>query len=77
MWNRGAPVGIGEDQRAFGQHHAVLWSLIASAEAHGIDPQRYLRSVLAKIGQTPISELEQFLPDRWKTEDAAEAHCVP
>jgi hypothetical protein len=61
---------------AFGQHHAVLWSLIASAEAHGIDPQRYLRSVLAKIGQTPISELEQFLPDRWKAEDAKEARAV-
>lgn len=57
---------------AFGQHHAVLWSLIASAEAHGIDPQRYLRSVLAKIGQTPLSELEQFLPDRWKADLAAE-----
>ncbi|HWA49607.1 MAG TPA: IS66 family transposase [Dongiaceae bacterium] len=55
---------------AFGQHHAVLWSLIASAEAHGIDPQAYLRSVLAKIAQTPISELEQFLPEVWKGEDA-------
>jgi hypothetical protein len=58
---------------AFGQHHAVLWSLIASAERHGIDPQRYLRSVLAKIGQTQISELGQFLPEVWKAEDAAEA----
>jgi hypothetical protein len=29
--------------------------------------------VLAKIGQTPISELEQFLPEVWKREDAAEA----
>jgi transposase len=57
---------------AFGQHHAVLWSLIASAEAQGIDPQAYLRSVLAKIGQTPMGELEQFLPVRWKAEDAAE-----
>jgi len=56
---------------AFGQHHAVLWSLIASAEAHGIDPQRYLRSVLAKIGQTPMGELEQFLPDVWKADDQA------
>lgn len=56
---------------AFGQHHAVLWSLIASAEAHGIDPQRYLTSVLAKIGQTPLSELEQFLPEVWKREDQA------
>lgn len=58
---------------AFGRHHAVLWSLIASAEAHGIDPQAYLRSVLAKIGQTPGSELEQFLPEVWKREDAQQA----
>lgn len=56
---------------AFGRHHAVLWTLIASAERHGIDPQRYLRSVLAKIGQTPMSELEQFLPEVWKREDQA------
>jgi transposase len=58
---------------AFGQHHAVLWSLIASAEAHGIDPQAYLRSVLAKIAQTPMGELGQFLPEAWKRESAAEA----
>jgi hypothetical protein len=57
---------------AFGQHHAVLWSLIASAEAHGIDPQAYLRSVLAKIGQTPLSELGQFLPEVWKREAGSE-----
>lgn len=56
----------------FAQHHAVLLTLIASAEAQGIDPQAYLRSVLAKIGQTPGSELDQFLPDVWKAEDAAE-----
>jgi hypothetical protein len=28
--------------------------------------------VLAKIGQTPTDDLEQFLPDVWKGEDAAE-----
>jgi hypothetical protein len=56
-----------------------LWSLIASAERHAVDPQRYLTSVLskirrggAKIGQTPAEELGQFLPDVWKEEDAAE-----
>ena len=57
----------------FGQYHAVLWSLIASAEANGVDPQRYLTSVLAKIAQTPISQLQQFLPDVWKREQATEA----
>jgi hypothetical protein len=54
------------------ENHARLWSLIASCERHGVDPQRYLTSVLAKIGQTPQQELGQFLPDVWKAEDATE-----
>jgi len=58
---------------AAAESHARLYALIASAERHGIDPERYLRSVLAKIGQTPMSELEQFLPDVWKRESAADA----
>lgn len=60
----------GHDQAA--QHHAMLWSLIASAERHALDPQRYLTSVLAKLPFTPAHELDQFLPDVWKKEDAAE-----
>jgi transposase len=70
-------VAIGRKNWLFAGHdaaaanHARLWSLIASAERHGVDPQRYLTSVLAKIGQTPIDELDQFLPDVWKAEDAA------
>jgi len=57
---------------AAAENHARLWSLIASCERHGVDPQRYLTSVLAKIGTTPREELGQFLPDVWKAEDAAE-----
>jgi transposase len=57
---------------AAAENHARLWSLIASAERHAIDPQRYLTSVLAKIGTTPTDGLDQFLPDVWKEEDAAE-----
>jgi transposase len=57
---------------AAAENHARLWSLIASCERHCLDPQRYLTSVLAKIGTTPAQELEQFLPDVWKCEDAAE-----
>ena len=55
-----------------GASHAKLYTLIASAERHGIDPQRYLTSVLAKIGSTPVSQLGQFLPDVWKREDRVE-----
>ncbi len=53
------------------------WSLIASCERHGVDPQRYLTCVLAKIGITSRGELEQFLPDVWKAEDAAEPEGKP
>lgn len=76
-------VAIGRKNWLFAGHdaaaanHARLWSLIASAERHGVDPQRYLTSVLAKIGQTPADQLEQFLPDRWKREDAAESLSPP
>ncbi|MBX3433469.1 MAG: IS66 family transposase [Pirellulales bacterium] len=57
---------------AAAENHARLWSLIATCERHDVDPQRYLTSVLVKIGQTPAEELGQFLPDAWKAEDAAE-----
>lgn len=53
-----------------GQTAATLYSLIASAERHGVDPQRYLTSVLAKIATTPASELDQFLPDVWAKKSA-------
>jgi hypothetical protein len=60
---------------AAAENHARLWSLIASAERHGVDPQRYLTSVLAKLpllspGDT--KSLWHFLPDVWKRDDNAE-----
>lgn len=57
---------------AAAENHARLWSLIASCERHGVDPQRYLTSVLARIGTTPKEELAQFLPDVWNREDVVE-----
>ena len=74
-WGPGAipgptPLFAGNDQAA--ENHARLWSLIASCERHAADPQRYLTAVLAKIGPTPASELEQFLPDVWGREDKTE-----
>jgi transposase len=57
---------------AAAENHARLWSLIASAERHAVDPQRYLTSVLSKLPFTPAHELDQFLPDAWKRENAAD-----
>ena len=48
---------------------ALLYSLIASAERHGLDPQRYLTSVLARLPGLPPSDLPKLLPDTWKRAD--------
>jgi hypothetical protein len=57
-----------------GQSYARLYTLIAGAERHGLNPQKYLMSVLAKIGTTNMSELDQFLPDKWKAEDTGQSN---
>ena len=56
-----------------GKSHARLYTLVASAERHGVDPQAYLTSVLAKISQTRLSELDQFLPEVWKADSRSQS----
>jgi hypothetical protein len=64
-------VGIGRKNWLFAGHDvaaqrtATLYTLIASAERHGIDPQGYLRGVLARMPAMPVSQLEKLLPERW------------
>jgi transposase len=72
-------VAIGRKNWLFAGHdeagasHARLYSLIASAERHGVDPQAYLTSILAKISKTPMSQLDHFLPDVWKVDSLSQA----
>jgi transposase len=56
-----------------GRTGAVLASLVASCKRHGVDPFAYLRDVLTRIAATPVSQLDQFLPDRWKAAHATAA----
>ena len=60
----------GHDESACGQ--AVLWSLIASAQRHGLDVQFYLRSVLAHLPGLRQSQFNEYLPDAWKRDLMAE-----
>lgn len=70
-------VGIGRKNWLFAGHDvaaqraATLYSLIASAERHGIDPQAYLRGVLARIPSMPVTQLEKLLPEHWMATDSA------
>jgi len=55
-----------------GRTAATLYSIFASAKRHGLDPFVYLRDVLARIGSTPMSQINQFLPDRWRDQQLKE-----
>ncbi len=54
-----------------GQTAAILSSLTSTCRQHGIDPQRYLTQLLTNLPATPISQLDQWLPDQWKWRNAA------
>jgi transposase len=45
---------------------AILSSITSTCRRHEIDPQRYLTQLLANLPGTPLSQLEQWLPEVWK-----------
>jgi len=49
-----------------GNTAAVLFSFIATCERHTINPFEYLRDVLTRIAQTPVSKLSDLLPHHWR-----------
>jgi transposase len=50
-----------------GQNLAVLYSLMATCELHGVDPHAYLADVLVRADDHPHKRIDELLPDRWKT----------
>lgn len=67
------PVALGRKNWLFagsdegGRTGATLMTLVASCKRHGVDPFVYLRDLLTRLPATPINQIDQFLPDRWKT----------
>jgi transposase len=64
------PLALGRKNYLFagsdsgGRRAAAIYSLVETAKLAGIDPEKYLRDVLAKIADHPINKLEQLLPWR-------------
>ncbi len=48
-----------------GERAAAVYSLIETCKLNGIDPEAYLRSVLARIADHPINRIAELLPWNW------------
>jgi transposase len=54
---------VGSDRG--GRTAAILFSMLASAKRHQLEPFAYLRDVLSCLGQSSAEQLHEFLPDVW------------
>ena len=54
-----------------GERAAAIYSLIGSAKLNGLDPELYLRTVLAQIADHPISRIAELLP--WNLPDTPQS----
>jgi transposase len=50
---------------AGGRAAARLFSIIGSAQLHGLDPLAYLHHLIRRLPATPDNQLEQHLPENW------------
>jgi transposase len=65
------PLAIGRKNYLFvgsdagGRTAAILYSLVEGARRAGLDVWLYLRDLLTRLPSAPMSQLPEFLPDRW------------
>jgi transposase len=55
-----------------GERAASMYTLIGSAKLNGLDPELYLRTVLAQIADHPICQIQDLLP--WNLAPSLQAH---
>jgi len=55
-----------------GTNLAGLYSLIATCEMHGINPEKYLADVMIRVQTHPAKDIDELLPQRWAENFAEE-----
>jgi hypothetical protein len=66
--NQIRPVALGRKNWLFassdsgGERAALFYTLIPTATLNGMEPQAYLRDVIARIGSHPVNRLHELLP---------------
>ena len=50
-----------------GERAAAIYSLVGTAKLNGLDPELYLRQVLARIAEHPVNRIDELLP--WNLAD--------
>ncbi len=45
-----------------GERAAAMYTLIGTVKLNGLNPEAYLRHVLARIADRPISQIDELLP---------------
>ena len=48
-----------------GVRAAAMYTIIESAKMSGLDPEAYLRDILARIADHPINRIDALLPWNW------------
>lgn len=54
-----------------GENFAVLYTLVASCEKHGVNAIDYIADVLTRVHEHPSARVAELLPHRWKPPDSA------
>jgi hypothetical protein len=55
-------VSVRPRQRCGGQRAALFYTLIRTAKLNGVEPEAYLRDVIARIGAHRVNRLHELLP---------------
>jgi len=55
-----------------GERAAAMYGLIGSAKLNGLDPELYLRTVLARVADHPVTQIQELLP--WNLATSLQTH---